>query len=191
LVGCTDIEIQQAPHQEVLPQIYRGTPRVCNLNPHTFIALVTHRIVLAYLRDLTHGFALCDRDMVRIVGKWYRCAFCAKDLCADCEALDSHDDTHVFLVFKAPVHMDAFRCAVRSVHISYIFINAVVLTIDVSPIWKTQLVVHLCYTETSISNDMTNITLNSCFAVFHRYVCGCPFVPNIFCRDLLRMDKVM
>jgi len=63
----------------------------------------------AYLRDLTHSFALCDRDMVRIVGKWYRCAFCAKDLCADCEALDSHDDTHVFLVFKAPVDMHAFR----------------------------------------------------------------------------------
>jgi hypothetical protein len=110
-LGCTDIEIQQAPHQEVLPQIYRGTPRVCTLNPHIYRP-GTHRIVLAYLRDLTHSFALCDRDMVRIVGKWYRCAFCAKDLCADCEALDSHDDTHVFLVFKAPVDMHAFRCAV-------------------------------------------------------------------------------
>ncbi|KAI0272304.1 hypothetical protein BC834DRAFT_817427 [Gloeopeniophorella convolvens] len=63
----------------------------------------------AYLRDLTHAFALCDRHMERIVGKWYRCAFCAKDLCAHCEALDSHDDTHVFLVFKAPVDMQAFR----------------------------------------------------------------------------------
>ncbi|KAI0306089.1 hypothetical protein B0F90DRAFT_1695946 [Multifurca ochricompacta] len=63
----------------------------------------------AYLRDLTHAFALCDRHMMRIVGKWYRCAFCAKDLCADCEQLDTHDGTHVFLVFKAPVDMQAFR----------------------------------------------------------------------------------
>jgi len=63
----------------------------------------------AYLRELTHSFALCDRHMIRIVGKWYRCAFCAKDLCADCEALDTHDNTHVFLVFKAPVDMQAFR----------------------------------------------------------------------------------
>ncbi|KAI9433568.1 hypothetical protein H4582DRAFT_987905 [Lactarius indigo] len=63
----------------------------------------------AYLRDLTHGFALCDRHMQRIVGKWYRCAFCAKDLCADCEVLDTHDGTHLFLVFKAPVDMHAFR----------------------------------------------------------------------------------
>ncbi|KAH9024598.1 hypothetical protein EDB84DRAFT_430698 [Lactarius hengduanensis] len=49
--------------------------------------------------------------MRRIVGKWYRCAFCAKDLCADCEVLDTHDGTHLFVVFKAPVDMQAFRCA--------------------------------------------------------------------------------
>lgn len=63
----------------------------------------------AYLRDLTHPFALCDRHLLRIVGKWYRCAFCAKDLCADCEELDTHDNTHIFLVFKAPVDMQKFR----------------------------------------------------------------------------------
>jgi hypothetical protein len=63
-----------------------------------------------YLRDLTHAFALCDRHMRRIVGKWYRCAFCAKDLCADCEVLDTHDSTHIFVVFKAPVDMQSFRC---------------------------------------------------------------------------------
>jgi len=63
----------------------------------------------AYLRDLTHGFALCDLHMRKIVGKWYRCAFCAKDLCEDCEALDAHDGTHPFLVFKAPVDEQAFR----------------------------------------------------------------------------------
>ncbi|KAH9056729.1 hypothetical protein EDB87DRAFT_1779625 [Lactarius vividus] len=64
---------------------------------------------IGYLRDLTHAFALCDRHMQRIVGKWYRCAFCAKDLCADCEVLDTHDSTHIFVVFKAPVDMQAFR----------------------------------------------------------------------------------
>ncbi|KAF8493233.1 hypothetical protein F5888DRAFT_1806331 [Russula emetica] len=63
----------------------------------------------AYLRGLTHTFALCDRHMHRIVGKWYRCAFCAKDLCADCEGLDTHDNTHIFLVFKAPVDMHKFQ----------------------------------------------------------------------------------
>ncbi|KAI9433567.1 hypothetical protein H4582DRAFT_1986714 [Lactarius indigo] len=63
----------------------------------------------AYLRDLTHAFARCDRHMQRIVGKWYRCAFCAKDLCADCEVFDTHDGTHVFLVLKAPVDMKMSR----------------------------------------------------------------------------------
>ncbi|KAH9072357.1 hypothetical protein EDB83DRAFT_219235 [Lactarius deliciosus] len=63
----------------------------------------------AYLRDLTHAFARCDRHMQRIVGKWYRCAYCAKDLCADCEVFDTHDSTHVFLVIKAPVDMKASR----------------------------------------------------------------------------------
>ncbi|KAH9024596.1 hypothetical protein EDB84DRAFT_430853 [Lactarius hengduanensis] len=65
----------------------------------------------AYLHDLKHSFALCDRHVSRgrIVGRWYRCAFCAKDLCADCEALDTHDSTHAFLVFKAPVDQQVFR----------------------------------------------------------------------------------
>jgi len=63
----------------------------------------------AYLRDLTHAFALCDRHLLRIVGKWYRCAFCAKDLCAECEELDTHDNTHIFIVFKGSVDMQEFR----------------------------------------------------------------------------------
>ncbi|KAH9172966.1 hypothetical protein EDB89DRAFT_2069196 [Lactarius sanguifluus] len=67
----------------------------------------------AYLRDLKHSFARCgrhgSRGRGRIIGKWYRCAFCAKDLCANCEALDTHDSTHTFLVFKAPVDEQVFR----------------------------------------------------------------------------------
>jgi hypothetical protein len=64
-----------------------------------------------YLHYLTHAFALCDRHVGKIVGKWYRCAYCPMDLCADCEEIDIHDKTHAFLVFKAPVDEDAFRCA--------------------------------------------------------------------------------
>ncbi|KAH9975696.1 hypothetical protein BGW80DRAFT_1457279 [Lactifluus volemus] len=70
----------------------------------------------AYLQNLTHTIALCDRHMKRIVGKWYRCAFCPTDLCADCEEVDTHDRTHVFLVFKAPVDTEAFRWALSSYH---------------------------------------------------------------------------
>ncbi|KAG1723846.1 uncharacterized protein EDB91DRAFT_1008814, partial [Suillus paluster] len=50
-----------------------------------------------------HSTALCDRCMERIQGAWYRCAYCAKDLCGECESLDTHDETHIFVVFKAPV----------------------------------------------------------------------------------------
>ncbi|KAI0319978.1 hypothetical protein OF83DRAFT_1107303 [Amylostereum chailletii] len=63
----------------------------------------------AYLKDLTFSFALCDRHLEPINGRWYRCAYCTKVLCADCQALDTHDDTHAFLVFKAPVDLQQFR----------------------------------------------------------------------------------
>lgn len=63
----------------------------------------------AYLRNLRHKSALCDRHMEPITGKWYRCVYCAKDLCAECEAIDEHDMTHCFMVFKAPVDIGLFR----------------------------------------------------------------------------------
>ncbi|KAH7913852.1 hypothetical protein BJ138DRAFT_1145144 [Hygrophoropsis aurantiaca] len=62
-----------------------------------------------YLSFLVHSTALCDRCMERINGAWFRCAYCAKDLCGDCEALDTHDQTHIFVVFKAPVDLPHFR----------------------------------------------------------------------------------
>ncbi|KAI6126476.1 hypothetical protein EV401DRAFT_2148272 [Pisolithus croceorrhizus] len=62
-----------------------------------------------YLSFLVHSAALCDRCMERIRGAWHRCAYCAKDLCGDCEAVDTHDETHVFVIFKAPVDMPRFR----------------------------------------------------------------------------------
>ena len=104
-----DIEIPQGPHQVALLRIYQVILQVCNVTK--LGGDYSSASKTAYLRDLTHAFALCDRHMRRIVGKWYRCAFCAKDLCADCEVLDTHDNTHLFLVFKAPVDMQAFRCA--------------------------------------------------------------------------------
>lgn len=62
-----------------------------------------------YLYHLVHSTALCDRCMERIQGAWYRCAYCAKDLCGECESFDTHDETHIFVVFKAPVDMVHFR----------------------------------------------------------------------------------
>ncbi|OJA21556.1 hypothetical protein AZE42_03245 [Rhizopogon vesiculosus] len=62
-----------------------------------------------YLYHLVHSTALCDRCMERIQGAWYRCAYCAKDLCGECASLDTHDETHIFVVFKAPVDMVHFR----------------------------------------------------------------------------------
>jgi hypothetical protein len=47
--------------------------------------------------------AICDRCMTPIEGEWFRCAYCACDLCDACEEVDTHDDTHVFMVFKSLV----------------------------------------------------------------------------------------
>ena len=63
----------------------------------------------AYLTSLHHNAALCDHCMERISGEWFRCVYCAKDLCDVCENLNAHDKTHFFYVFKAPVDMQIFR----------------------------------------------------------------------------------
>jgi len=62
-----------------------------------------------YLESVLHTHTWCDRCMTRIQGKWFHCGFCPKDLCSDCEAMDTHDNTHVFLVFKAPVDLRFFK----------------------------------------------------------------------------------
>jgi len=59
-----------------------------------------------YLKSLVHFSAFCDRCMTAIQGEWFRCAYCPKDLCDACEALDTHNNSHVFFVFKAPVDMN-------------------------------------------------------------------------------------
>ncbi|KAH8104219.1 hypothetical protein DFH11DRAFT_1765448 [Phellopilus nigrolimitatus] len=75
------------------------------------IAFLSHIVFLssavpAYLTTLYHNVALCDYCMDRIKGEWFRCVYCAKDLCDECENLNphAHDRTHFFYVFKAPVN---------------------------------------------------------------------------------------
>ncbi|KAF9561215.1 hypothetical protein CPC08DRAFT_801895 [Agrocybe pediades] len=63
----------------------------------------------AFLASLVHTTALCDRCINTIRGEWFRCAYCARDLCDACEAVDTHDDTHVFLVLKSAVDMQLFN----------------------------------------------------------------------------------
>ncbi|KAH8118121.1 hypothetical protein DFH11DRAFT_1572447 [Phellopilus nigrolimitatus] len=57
-----------------------------------------------YLATLHHNAVLCDHCMDCIKGVWFRCVYCAKDLCDVCENLSphAHDRTHFFYVFKAP-----------------------------------------------------------------------------------------
>lgn len=64
-----------------------------------------------YLLDLTHQFALCDRHITKISGRWFRCVYCEQstDLCTVCHGYDTHDPTHAFIVLKAPIKMATFR----------------------------------------------------------------------------------
>ncbi|KAF9461245.1 hypothetical protein BDZ94DRAFT_1264328 [Collybia nuda] len=63
----------------------------------------------AYMTSLVHSSAVCDRCMTCIQGEWFRCAYCARDLCDACEEVDTHDDCHIFMVFKSTVDMQAFK----------------------------------------------------------------------------------
>jgi len=63
----------------------------------------------AYLSNLVHSSALCDRCMTPIEGEWFRCCYCSRDLCDACEAVDTHNDTHVFIVLKSVVDMQSFK----------------------------------------------------------------------------------
>ncbi|CAK5267462.1 unnamed protein product [Mycena citricolor] len=63
----------------------------------------------AYLMNLKHTTAVCDRCMSSIQGVWFRCAYCGKDLCDACEAVDTHNDAHCFMMFKSPVDVPALK----------------------------------------------------------------------------------
>lgn len=64
---------------------------------------VVHILPIAYLQELIHTSAVCDRCMTRIQGEWFRCVYCGMDLCDTCEGVDTHDTTHFFMVFKGLV----------------------------------------------------------------------------------------
>jgi hypothetical protein len=58
------------------------------------------------------GRILCDEcgNFKPLRDEWYWCLQCGRDLCAVHEAVDAHDDTHVFVLFKSVVDINAFRC---------------------------------------------------------------------------------
>ncbi|KAJ3872631.1 hypothetical protein F5051DRAFT_421058 [Lentinula edodes] len=58
-----------------------------------------------YLLSIIHPKVRCDCCYTEIQGAWFHCANCGKDLCSTCEKIDTHNDSHVFLVFKALVDM--------------------------------------------------------------------------------------
>jgi len=62
----------------------------------------------AYLRKVIHDNIFCDLCMDRIIGEWFHCVYCPRDLCGHCEEVDEHDTTHFSMVAKAPVNMAKF-----------------------------------------------------------------------------------
>lgn len=71
--------------------------------------IVSSEIPTAYLQTIQNRSAVCDRCVQRITGEWFRCVYCHKDLCEECEALDSHDASHLFIVFKSVVDTALLR----------------------------------------------------------------------------------
>ncbi|KAI0940921.1 hypothetical protein AcV7_003165 [Taiwanofungus camphoratus] len=63
----------------------------------------------AYLKSVFHTAAVCDLCMMRIQGEWFRCAYCATDLCEVCEGMETHNDKHAFVVFKSPIDMNILK----------------------------------------------------------------------------------
>jgi hypothetical protein len=70
-------------------------------------------VAAEYLKDVLHPAVACQACQQQIRGEWYWCAHCALDLCAAHEAVDTHDESHVFVLFKSVVKMSTFRCALR------------------------------------------------------------------------------
>ncbi|KAJ7091564.1 hypothetical protein B0H15DRAFT_906686 [Mycena belliarum] len=81
-----------------LPRLYKSPPGPPpGMDPRTFLSA------------LEHGAALCDRCMCGIQGVWFRCAYCGVDFCDACESVDTHNDSHIFMVFKSAVDMQALK----------------------------------------------------------------------------------
>ncbi|KAH9172964.1 hypothetical protein EDB89DRAFT_2069194 [Lactarius sanguifluus] len=90
ILAFSDIEIPLDPHQAAPLRTYQVTQQVISATSHMPLLSATGIC----------GVSLASGTAVRSA---------AKDLCADCEVLDTHDGTHLFVVFKAPVDMQAFR----------------------------------------------------------------------------------
>ncbi|ETW79011.1 hypothetical protein HETIRDRAFT_147377 [Heterobasidion irregulare TC 32-1] len=63
---------------------------------------------ISHLQSVRHDYVLCDRHGRSIVGKWFHCVDCRRDLCAECEDLAEHDSSHVSIVFKSAVDTKVF-----------------------------------------------------------------------------------
>jgi len=63
---------------------------------------------------------MCDLCSNRIVGEWFRCIYCAKDYCDDCESLGGHNPTHVFAIFKSRVGL-CLRILTNDKFLTYYF----------------------------------------------------------------------
>jgi len=82
-------------------------------------ATVYSGIRKAYLQTIQNRSAVCDRCVQRITGEWFRCVYCPKDLCEECEALDSHDPTHFSIVFKSVVDTALLRYTYNFLGVPY------------------------------------------------------------------------
>ncbi|THU92735.1 hypothetical protein K435DRAFT_758000 [Dendrothele bispora CBS 962.96] len=91
-----------ADSRPLLPKLYK-TPAGPS---HSHLGLTSPT---DYLKTLFHSSAICDRCMTPIQGVWFRCAYCGSDLCDACEEVDTHNDTHIFIVFKSVVDMQVFK----------------------------------------------------------------------------------
>lgn len=92
----------KVPAGPPLGSVGNGDPRGKERTSHNSRHHLWHHIT-AYLSSLVHSSAVCDRCMTCIQGEWFRCAYCARDLCDACEEVDTHDDCHIFFVFKSSV----------------------------------------------------------------------------------------
>ncbi|KAF8159565.1 hypothetical protein B0H34DRAFT_703960 [Crassisporium funariophilum] len=90
------------PRYAILPPLYKVPA-----GPHANV--IKPNDPRAYLSSLVHSSAICDRCMTCIEGEWFRCCYCARDLCDACEEVDTHNDKHIFLVFKSLVDMQLFK----------------------------------------------------------------------------------
>lgn len=88
-----------------------GRPRSLHLPQELYKYSTRRNGSISHLQSVRHDYVLCDRHGHSIVGKWFHCVDCRRDLCADCEDIAEHDSSHVSIVFKSVVDTKVFRSA--------------------------------------------------------------------------------